>query len=292
MTLAIVTATTDLRRAALCLRSWQHLVSTQIPIYLIANGTGASWDPAIATELQIPAMRAYVSAEYLGTVRAYRQGVEKALADGAEIIACLHDDFEIHQPGWDVLVTRHFERYPACGLAGFGGALGLGSDALYSTPYGPMQLARVGFRSNLIDAERHGLRSLLPEPVACLDGFSQIGRREFWLGQGLAPNLQNARDPDRYGGLRQWDAPWTYLEKLGVIHHGYDGMLGCLAKRYGWEVWYLPLRARHLGGQTAVGDAGYQAWAKTKHPDGDQGLWADAHRIWYDNFRDVLPIRV
>jgi len=80
--------------------------------------------------------------------------------------------------------------------------------------------------------------------------------------------------------------------RLGVVHHGYDGMLGCIAKRYGWEVWYLPIRCNHLGGQTAVGDQSYQAWAKTQHIAGDQGFWMEAHKIWYANFKDVLPIRI
>lgn len=285
MTLAVVTATTDLERAVPCLQSWRQHASEPYELYICINGS-APWKHETGLALKI---RNAVVTGYVGTVTAFRAGVDLALQDSqyrADVIACLHDDFEIQQAGWDQKVQRHFERYPACGLAGFGGAIGLGAEDIYQTPYDPMQLARIGFRSDLVDAEQHGIRSLLPERIACLDGFSQIGRREFW--QGHCVNLETAvRLPT---GVEE--PPWHVLEDLGVIHHGYDGMLGCLAARYGWEVWYLPLRAHHHGGRTAVGDTGYQAWAKTKHPEGDAGLWAEAHQIWYDHFRDVLPLRV
>lgn len=272
--LAIVTASTNLERAAACLDSWHETARTEPKILIVENG-GETGEP------------------YLGTVPAFRQGVDQVLAEtDAEVICCFHDDLEILETGWDEKVLRLFDREPACGLAGFGGALGLGDPGIYQKPYNPMQLARAMFRSNMVNAEVHGIRSLLTERVACLDGFSQIGRREFWLGQGRTPNLANARDPDTYGGLRQWSRPWTHLESLGVIHHFYDGMLGCLAARYGWEAWYLPVRCDHHGGLTAVGDAGYQEWAKTKTSEGDHGFWQQAHEIGYKEFKDVLPLRV
>jgi len=155
---------------------------------------------------------------------------------------------------------------------------------LYVTPYDPMQLARVGFRSNLEDAEQHGLRSVLPERVACLDGFSQVGRREFW--EGHCGSLERA------SRLDETPRPWDYLVNLGMRHHFYDGALGCLAARYGWETWYLPLRGHHFGGRTAVGDEGYATWARQQTAEGDQDFWHEAHKIGYDAFRDVLPLRV
>ena len=259
MKLVIVTATTDAFRSAPCIASWGD-----VQTYVIGNGPT-------------------VGGPYLGTVPAFRLGVDQALGEtDADIIACLHDDFEIHDTNWAERVIRHFERHPQCGLLGFGGAIGLGDTDIYQKPYAPMQLARIGFRSNLVDAEVHGMRSILPEPVACLDGFSQIGRREFWDGL-IRP------EGDRSGYLTR---PWKYLEDLGMVHHFYDGALGCLARRYGWETWYLPMRGRHLGGQTAVGDAGYQEWAKTQTPGGDHGFWETAHQKAYEAFRDVLPLRV
>jgi hypothetical protein len=269
MRLHVVTASTNLAQATACIDTWHKAARTPIKTLIVSNG-GDTGQP------------------YLGTVPAFRHGVDQILAEtDADVIACFHDDLAIDEEGWDEKVLRYFDRYPAMGLAGFGGAKGLGHWGLYDerASYDPMHLARNGFRSDLVDAEVHGIRSLLAEPVACLDGFSQIGRRAFWLGQRASnPNTDPAwqRDP----------RPWTVLEDLGIVHHGYDGMLGCLAARYGWQTWYIPLRCKHYGGRTAVGDVGYQAWAKTKHPEGDHGLWQDAHKIWYEAFKDVLPLRV
>lgn len=263
MILAVLTASTNPTRAKRCIESWRDTaLNRNLVVHVLING-----------------------APYLGTVPAFRQGMQEILLmSGADVIACLHDDFEIEESRWDEKVLRHFERHPECGLAGFGGAVGLGTDDLYKAPYDPMQLARIGFRSNLIDAEAHGLRSLLPERVACLDGFSQVGRRDFWEGF--------QRQVDKRIRYQVDDAPWTMLGKLGMVHHWYDGALGALAARYGWDTWYLPLRGKHHGGQTAVGDAGYGEWAKTQVEGGDQGFWQAAHRLGYDEFRDVLPLRV
>lgn len=271
--LAIVTASTNLDRATACLDSWRETARTEPQILIVENG-GETGQP------------------YLGTVPAFRQGVDVLLADrfnqDVEVIACFHDDLEILEVGWDSRLMALFDREPRCGLVGFGGALGLGTDYLYQTPYDPMNLARILFRSNMVNAELHGVRSLVSERVACLDGFSQIGRREFWFGDRIDGRGRIMPLADRTPG----DRPWTYLEQLGVIHHFYDGMLGCLAARYGWETWYLPVRCDHHGGVTAVGDAGYQQWAKTKTNEGDHGFWKDAHQIGYEEFRDVLPLRI
>jgi hypothetical protein len=281
--LVIVTATTNPARALSCFRSWGDA-----PIVAVANNCDPFSPPF--PWLGAAPISWLSSATYLGTVPAFRRGVDFALAHtDAEVIACLHDDVELFAGDWAERVLRHFDRQPACGLAGFGGAIGLGDSAIYQKPYDPMQLARVGFRSNMRDAELHGVRSLLTEQVACLDGFSQIGRREFWEGA-----LADGHDDDRSvdfdnSGLAR---PWTALEALGVMHHFYDGMLGCLAKRYGWETWYLPSGCHHYGGRTAVGDQNYQAWAKTQCEGGDHGFWEAAHRIGYEQFRDVLPLRV
>ena len=283
MKLCVVTATTDPERAKPCIRSWGGM-----PFVGVVNGR--PWDPKPKPEGEAEGelVRSWLlSPEYMGTVPAFRLGVDYALDQtDAEIIACLHDDVEIHDPDWIAKTIRLFERHPACGLAGFGGAIGLGDSDIYQKPYSAIQLARIGFRSNLVDAEVHGMRSLLSEQVAAVDGFSVIGRREFFEGFGR-PVPQG---PGIVGVKHK--RPWTVMEDLKVYHHAYDGIVSCLAKRYGWETWFLPIACRHYGGATAVGDQGYQKWAAEQTPGGDQSFWQSAHKIWFDNFKAELPIRV
>lgn len=254
----IVTATTDLDRAADCLRSWR---AADADLVFAVNGTPGIPDVA---RYQIT-----WSGDYLGTVQAFARGMDLALASGDPIIACLHDDLRIDDPTWQAQVEAYFADHPRCGLLGFGGALGLGRPDIYRHPYDPYDLVRRDFRSNLDDAEVHGIRSLVPHRVACLDGFSQIFRREFAETR-----------------------PYQYLYDHGIFHHFYDGALGCLAHRYAWEVHYLPIPCHHYGGRTAVGDQGYQEWALAQIPEGDQGFWLQAHKVGYQLFVDVLPIQI
>jgi len=273
--LVVVTASTNFERAWPCVKTWGD-----VSIVLVLNGGDADVTAPFSLG-PVRTITKLIVKDYLGTVPAFKAGVDYALEHmDAGVIACLHDDLEIHDSSWVERVLRHFDTHPATGLAGFGGAIGLADEDIYQTPYQPVQLARKGFRSNLIDAEVHGLRSLLAEPVACLDGFSQIGRWEFW--KGYTANRGGAQEPP----------PWHLLDRIGVRHHAYDSALGAIAKRYGWETWYLPVRCRHLGGMTAVGDQGYQRWAQTQTEGGDHGFWEQAHAAVYAEFKAELPIRL
>lgn len=259
--LCIVTATTDLVRSRACRWSWEATAAHRLQVYCVENGR---------------------ERPYLGTVPAFAEGVRQALAGGHEIIACFHSDVLIQEDGWDLRVLEHFRTHPNCGLAGFGGAVGLGSDDLYKAPYSPHQLARQGYRSNTSDAEAHGTRTTEVQRVACFDGFSQIGHSAFWTGWRNTPHTQVVRGPNLFARLRD----------LGITHHLYDGLIGCYAKRLGWEAWLIPVACTHYGGMEAVGDPGYQEWARTQHPEGDQGFWKVAHEIGYREFKDCLPLRV
>lgn len=290
MKLVVVTATTNPEQARSCMESWGDVHK----VVVVNNAS-----PLPSADRRADPVTWLTYDEYLGSVSAFRRGTDFVLdrIPDADIIACLHDDLEIQDADWQKKVIRHFEKVPSCGLLGFGGAIGLGDADIYQKPYAPTQLARIGFRSNLRDAEVHGVRSLISEEVACLDGFSQIGRREFWLGQTASkqwtgtpgqPDFKFLPTP-RLNDTEQ--RPWTVLEDLGIVHHLYDGLLGAIAARYGWETWYLPIRCHHYGGRTAVGDVGYQQWATDRIAGGDHGFWEAAHRIGYDSFKDVLPLR-
>lgn len=283
MKLSIVTASTNLRRAEACIKSWRDTTETIPEIIVVLNGSedqhaDRADRPTYAKAAAIRHDLTLIEVDdYLGTVPAFAAGVSRASGD---VIACMHDDLEMHEPSWDDKVLEHFRRHPWCGLAGFGGAIGLGADDMYEKPYDPMSLARRGFRSNMVGAELHGIRSTLPERVACLDGFSQIGRAQFFRGEHRN-HPEIPREP-----------VWQQMADHGIIHHMYDGVLGALAARMNWETWYIPARCHHYGGRTAVGDQNYQHWANQQIPEGDQGFWIQSHARAYEWLVDVLPLRV
>lgn len=289
-TLAVVTATASPSRAFDCFRSWEMYAVKPYSQYVVVNGAGrvyegaVGWSEGLTTGLAV--RQTYHADTFLGVVPAYAIGVARALADGAEIIACLHDDLLIEEAGWDETVRRLFKACPRAGLCGFGGGRGLGDPDLYQKPYNPMQLARREFISNMRDAEAHGRRSTDAMPVACLDGFSQVGLRSYWMGLRAQTDVRLEPAPDFYAGLNLFHR----MASLGVTHHMYDGMLGCYARRLGYQTWFVPVRCHHFGGRTAVGDGAYHQWAVQQDPEGDAGFWKAAHRICYEEFRDVLPI--
>lgn len=201
-----------------------------------------------------------------GVVPMFAKGVRAAVEGGADIIACFHDDLRLDDHGWDITLIDWFQSHPKTVLAGFGGALRLGQPDMYERPYDPMTLARHSFYSNMEGAEAHGTRSTFPVRVTVLDGFSQIGRGPF---------MKKA---------------WEWLDRSGIIHHAYDAALGALAGREGGEVWMLPTRVHHHGGLTAVANAQYQEWARGQHPSGDGAFWEMAHKIVWEEFKDILPL--
>jgi hypothetical protein len=267
MKLAVVTASTDLVRATPCLRSWMETATTKPELFVELNGK-ATYAPEDFSPMDRLIANVEVHAGYLGTVKAFLAGTKRALETDAEIICSFHDDLIINEPGWDDKTLEFFRRHPGAGLVGFGGAIGLADDDIGRKPFAPVQLARKGFRSNLVDAEVHGLRSTLAERVACLDAFSMIFRRDFAA------------------------TAWADMDRLGIVHHFQDGAAACLAARAGLDVWYLPVACQHLGGRTAVGDAGYQTWAKAQIDGGDQGFWQKSHEVAWQEFKNELPIRV
>lgn len=278
--LAVVTATMNPDRAMPCMDSWATRAAYRWPTVTVWNGRQGAWD-GVADYGKDAIV---VTEEILGVVPAFAWGVRKALdLPGVEIIACLHDDLLVEEDGWDDQVLSLFDAHPQAGLAGFGGGTGLGSDDIYRAPYSPHQLARQDFVSNLRDAEAHGRRLVRPSrQVACLDGFSQIGRREFWAGWHQRGHVRATRQSSILQEMADW----------GLVHHAYDSALGCWAARLNWEVWMVPVACHHLGGQTAVGEPRYAAWAETIIPGGDRGFWELAHKEVYERFVDVLPIRV
>jgi len=262
MKLGIVTATANQHRAAPCFASWRQHASEPPPIHVVEN-------------------------TYIGAVPAFRVGVEVMLKKHSDldVICCFHDDLLIFEQGWDLRVLSCFDDFPQVGLAGFGGWKALGTDDLYQKDYDPLQLLPTEYISNTTDAEKWGSRSHQVERVVAVSRFSQIGRRAFYGG------FYESEWRTKMSRRKTYPRPWEAINKAGIIDHFYAGALGCLARRGGWQVLALPVRCRHLGGQTS-GDASYQDWAAQEYDGGDRGIWEAAHRIGYDTFADVLPLRL
>jgi hypothetical protein len=262
--LVVVTATVDPEKTAAYWSTWRDYAALDWRAVVVWGGKAVQ---ASTQNLRGLVRDRVVQTTSYGVVPAFLEGINQAVAMGADLIACLHDDLEITEYGWDERLVELFEKKPKALLAGFGGGKGLGHELIYAIPYDPMQLARQRFMSNMRDAEAHGERTKEVQRVACLDGFSLVGRWQFMTNS------------------------FTRMKGLGMVHHAYDSLLGAYAAREGGETWLVPVACHHAGGMTAVGSQAYQAWAKAQGA-GDQGFWVQSHAIAYEEGRGVLPLRV
>jgi len=195
----------------------------------------------------------------------------------APIIAFLHSDVEIFEQGWDERVLREFDD-PKVGVVGFGGALQLGENDLYRTPYRLTQLRRIDYRSNTRDAEAHGERFAGECDVATLDGFALVVRRELLFSWRHA----------------QGEHPLDYMVGWPVSRypfHNYDNALCVHAHKTGWRVRLVGIDCIHHGGATATTEA-YQQWSLDKLGKPDHQVHTDSHVALYEDGRGVLPWRV
>jgi hypothetical protein len=186
-----------------------------------------------------------------------------------DILMFIHDDVEVYEEGWDSKIMKFMDKHPECGMVGFGGASGLGTDDLYKTRYDYHQLARINFMSNLRDAEDHGQRITEPVPCAVLDGFCQIIRREAY---------------NAVGG-------WRAIKSMGLQFHCYDTAMACMLAEKGWGVWVLPIECHHLGGRTSCSPQ-YDGWLRKQGIKGDKQVHEEAHKVIYNRFKAILPLKV
>jgi hypothetical protein len=209
----------------------------------------------------------YDAEKKLGVLEAMALGASRTEAD---LLMFMHDDVEVYEHGWDLLVTKFFEGNPKMGLAGFGGAKGLGHPDIYKKRYELNQLARYNFYSNMKDAEVHGFRTRTVQQVSTLDGFCLILSR------------------DAYKKMGGWQA--AIDDKMPQFHM-YDAWVACRMKELGLETWLVPIECHHMGGGTSIGEE-YKEFVVSKGWKDGQELFDFSHRVIYDRFRSVLPLRV
>ena len=181
--------------------------------------------------------------------------------DSAPIQGYLHADLYIQDEGWDQRVMDQFGD-PAVGVVGFVGARRLGDPDIYRTPYDYRQLARAGVLSNLVDAEVHGERYSGECEVAVLDSCAVFVRRSLLV---------------RCGGWKSSGLPDNT--------HCSDLWISLMARRFAMATRVVGVRARHTGGGKGEAGLGWLAGV-----GGDQATHREAHRVIYDQFRDLLPV--
>lgn len=183
----------------------------------------------------------------------------------APVIAFLHSDCEIFEPGWDERVLAEFDD-PKVGVVGFGGGRQHGHEDIYKTPYRLQQLARFDYLSNTRDAEIHGARFDGSCEVAVLDGFALVIRRDLLVRTGGWPVSQ-------------------------IPFHCYDYWACIAAHKLGYTVRLVGVRCHHHGGATATTPA-YQDWSRKVLGKSDVEVHEESHRVIYEMGRGVLPWRV
>jgi len=159
----------------------------------------------------------------LGMIQSMQYAYEKEKADKNRVLAFVHNDLYIYEPGWDNLV-KEFMRDDV-GIVGFFGGEGAypGGGRLYNW-------------SNMMDAEAHGGRySGGFKEVAVLDGMT------------LMTNIKmlDVRD----GFDQDYD-----------VHHMYDTDICLESLDRGFKNYSMGIPIHHQGGLTACrGD--FQEWA-------------------------------
>lgn len=190
----------------------------------------------------------------MGILDAYQQGYERCHSD---ILGFVHDDLRVIDQDWKVRVLAEFDD-PAVAIVGFAGAPGYGHPLMYQKPYHFSCLGRVGFASNMVNAEQHGARFTGSRSVSVLDGMALFIRRTFL---------------DAVGGWKwRMDTPCSY--------YLYAEATCFVALRKGYKIRQVGVACDHLNGRST-------GLNPNLNPD-----FEAEHRWLYESFRDVMPVMV
>lgn len=194
-------------------------------------------------------------------------GVPKALNQALSISEadynfCTHSDIYMFEQDWDQKIIDSIEEHNNVGVAGFFGAMGIGTQEIYKTPYNMGQLVRIstysGNRCKLKQSmHRQQHFSGLWMKCAVLDGFALIVKK----------------------GLK-------FETKLGA-HHMYDNDICLQSIISGFENIIINMDIDHFGGRTDVGEDWSSVFGKTK-----QQVHQEAHPPFYEKWRSLLPLMV
>lgn len=219
---------------------------------------------------------------------ARNMGIHRALQDSLKMIDCgdvqgdiiafLHNDLFLLEPGWDQKVADAFAEDPKLGLVGVFGARGCGKDGGRSYCYGHfMGEVDGGCKCHEFAWQHHG--TLCPPegiPAAVLDGCAMIFRADALRDVGVA-----------------MDYP---------IHHFYDRLYCCRMLDKGWHIRVLDIRCDHGNGATAITqheayqqraiELAIEAGEDVGDRNGDQVTYDWACRKWTEEWGDRMPVWV
>ena len=195
-----------------------------------------------------------------GILDAYQEGYDRCQSD---ILGYFHDDLLSLDPDWLPRVLAEFSD-PSVAIVGFAGAPGYGHPEMYDNPYHHSSLGRVGFASNLTNAERHGARFTGAMDAVVLDGLALICRRSF-LSQ--------------IGGW-EWRRARAGRDESEYNYYLYSEALGFHALRLGYRIRLVGVAAEHLDHRSTG-----------LNPDLKVDFEGE-HRRLFEEFADVMPTKV
>jgi len=250
-------------------------------VYMVVFANGCEIDPWLIPS-QLRVLKYESVPENQGVPFALQRLYEMARAVdvGAppehRVVAYIHDDLCMREHGWNTRIVRAFED-PGVTLAGVLGSPGLGRDEIYRDPYEFWHLSRViATWSNQGNAEVHGARVKDERDVVFVDGVTMFLRQSFL---------------DKIDGWKWWPAH--------LVHHAYDYGLACMVRRHGGRVRLVPIACNHGVGMDESHGGGHSGTYGTKayldmvaRFGGDMAVHRAGHRWVYDEFRDVLPLRM
>lgn len=237
-----------------------------ISLILIDNGSTipiSKWLWKFQVEFQLINIRVICNSENLGVTKALNQ-VWESVKNGCcnpDYILYTHSDVTILESDWDVRLIEFLTKHEDTGVVGFGGAVAIGIPDMYKYPYQKALMQRIGFFSNMSNAEAHGFRMEHEyEPCAVLDGFTLCVKTELL---------------NKCGGFDDY-----------YIFHMYDNDICLQSIEHGYKNYILGISCTHLGGVTST-KPDYQDWAGKY--GGDIGIHNDSHLYFYNKWRGVIP---
>jgi len=272
---AILPVLNQFEVAGRCLELLAQHALGNLQILLVDNGS----DLPVAQGLPLSDLGVPVSVvrreRNVGLVESLLAGLE---ATAADLIAYLHTDLLLHEPGWDAKVREAFARDARLGLAGVIAARGIGGDGGRIETHSHLLGRELGSCECHDQAWQHHGQLMPAEGIAAavLDGCGLFLRREAVEAVGI--------------------------DREYPLHHWYDREWSCAFLAAGWHLRGLDLRCDHGSGFTACREVSYHESAERyarKHygimeaPRGwDLVMYQLAERRWRRKWGSRVPVVV